>query len=433
MYALVRTLTGRRSAAAIAAVLFAFNSYVFAHLTHIQLLMTFGLPLSLLALHRLVERPTPRRGVALGLALAVQAYACGYYAVFAGLAMVTGVLWFAAAEARWRSGRFWLSVGLAATVAALLVAPLLPAYLTIHDAGFARPLDEARRYSAGWRAYLASGLLAYRWLLPWLGAWREVLFPGAVTILLAITALILAALGRVDPTPRRTLTFYAVLGALAAWASLGPDAGLYRWMHDYLPGMSFLRAPARFGVVVILALSSLSAFAVAWMLPRAGQRYRRLCLAAAAIVVVARSTVGPLALWDGPQPSAADVKLRELPRGVVAAFPFFTGSRLPRQTEYMLHSTQHWQPMINGYSDFMPRAVQDDFAALTQFPSPAAVGVMRRRAVRYVVVHWQTYGPAAADVRAALARDPEFAVVIDDPAESLYTLASPSATTLVSR
>src|SRR6188768_4341819 len=54
-YLLFRELTGSRPASAVGAILYAFCPYVFSHLSHIQLLMTGGIPLSMLMLHRLVE------------------------------------------------------------------------------------------------------------------------------------------------------------------------------------------------------------------------------------------------------------------------------------------------------------------------------------------------------------------------------------------
>src|SRR5207244_8363186 len=92
MYYLVRRLTADRRAAAVAAVLFAFCPHVFAHTAHIQLLMTAGLPFSMLAFHRLVERPTAGRGAQLGLAMAAQAVSCGSYGVFLVLMVGFAVL-----------------------------------------------------------------------------------------------------------------------------------------------------------------------------------------------------------------------------------------------------------------------------------------------------------------------------------------------------
>src|SRR5262245_14279578 len=89
-YYLARYLTGHRAAAAIAAILFAFCPFTFARTAHIQLLLTGGLPFCLLAFHRLVDRPTAGRAAALGVALWLQALACAYYGIFAGLTVAFG-------------------------------------------------------------------------------------------------------------------------------------------------------------------------------------------------------------------------------------------------------------------------------------------------------------------------------------------------------
>ena len=52
---LLRHVCGDRGAAAAGAILYAFCPYVMSHLSHIQLLFTGGIPLSLLLLHRLAD------------------------------------------------------------------------------------------------------------------------------------------------------------------------------------------------------------------------------------------------------------------------------------------------------------------------------------------------------------------------------------------
>jgi len=91
MWLLARYLSGRADAAAVAAMLFAFCPYFYSHSAHVQLLMAGGMPLSLLALHRLADAPSLQRGAALGAALAAQALACAYYGIFAGLMVGYGV------------------------------------------------------------------------------------------------------------------------------------------------------------------------------------------------------------------------------------------------------------------------------------------------------------------------------------------------------
>ena len=61
-FLLLRYVSGDARAAAIAAVIFAFCPFVFAHLPHIQLLMTGGIPLALLLFHRAADDPGAGRG-----------------------------------------------------------------------------------------------------------------------------------------------------------------------------------------------------------------------------------------------------------------------------------------------------------------------------------------------------------------------------------
>src|SRR5205823_7093388 len=69
-------------------------------------------------------------------------------------------------------------------------------------------------------------------------------------------------------TPRETAILYGALGAIACWASFGPDAGLYTVLYRVIPPFSLMRAPARFGIVVTLALAVLTGIAVRELLTR---------------------------------------------------------------------------------------------------------------------------------------------------------------------
>ncbi len=64
----------------------------------------------------------------------------------------------------------------------------------------------------------------------------------------------------VQPRDRETALLYGSIGLLAFWASLGPRAGLYTVFYNVIPVFSFLRAPERMGIVVILSLAVLAAF-----------------------------------------------------------------------------------------------------------------------------------------------------------------------------
>ena len=72
MYALVRTLTGDRAAAFVAGVAFAFYPFRFEHYSHLELQVTFWMPLALLMMHRTMTTGRARDGAVTGLLVALQ-------------------------------------------------------------------------------------------------------------------------------------------------------------------------------------------------------------------------------------------------------------------------------------------------------------------------------------------------------------------------
>jgi hypothetical protein len=392
MYALVTHLTGARAGAAVAAVSFAFCPFVYAHLTHIQLLMTAGLPIALLAMHRYVERPGYGRAAALGLVLAAQALSCGYYGVKAGLLVGFGMLFYAVSRGRWRHPRYWFGAAAAALVALALVAPFFLPYLDLQrETGFERSIDDARRWSANWRSYLVSAAWGHRWLLPHLRPWADVLYPGTAAVVLGLVALGGLRRAAAPPAGRDHLLFYASVVALAFWASFGPDAGLYQWLYDTIPVFSWLRAPVRFGVVCVLGLAVLGGFAVA----RWSAGTRRAVWVGALLVPLTLTDlwVGPLRLTDPRPVDPAHAALSRLPKGAVAEFPFFHRREdFHRHTEFMLFSTAHWQPLLNGYSDNIPKDFRELAPQMARFPDARSFAALQARGARYLLVHMDYYG-----------------------------------------
>jgi hypothetical protein len=423
-YALTRRLTGSRTGAAVTAVTFAFCPFVFAHLPHIQLLMTFGLPLVLLGVHAFVDRPALGTAAALGGAMALTGLACGYYGVFGGLIAGFGVLWFGVAGGHWRQPRYWLLALAGAGFAAVLIAPFFAPYLEIRDAGFGRSLDDARTYSATWRAYLASARLTDRWMLPFIGQWRDVVFPGFLTVALAIVAIVMTFRSRAaapPPEAGKVIGFYAALTMLAAWASLGPAGGLYSLLYDTIPLFSLLRAPARLGVIVTLTLAVLAGFGTAAIQRRTSGRTRRAWITAIVAAGLLSSTVGAIPSFEAPPVNPVYQRLAILPRAPVVEFPYWTAAQnRHRHTEYMLMSTYHWQPLVNGYSDHIPEAAFAAAPRLATFPDADAWDVIRDLHVRYVVVHWNLYGGDADQLQRGIAEEPRLRLMLETPRMSLY-------------
>jgi hypothetical protein len=81
-----------------------------------------------------------------------------------------------------------------------------------------------------------------------------------------------------------------------------------------------------------------------------------------------------------------------LPRGALVEEPFFyRRPDFPRHAEYMLNSTYHWQPLINGYSDHIPADFRTIAVPLSSFPSIESFAILRQRHARYVAFHWNLF------------------------------------------
>jgi hypothetical protein len=426
-FLLLRYVSGDARAAGIAAVMFAFCPFVFGHLPHIQLLMTGGIPLALLLFHRTADDPSTGRGVLLGVALAVQALACAYYGIFAGLSIGYAALVVAARRRLWRSAVYWRAIATAAITAMVIVAPVFMVFLLVRaETGFGRTLEEATRWAANPQSYLASAAHAHGWLFDYATGWTEVLFPGITAVVFGSIGLIIAArASQADDRIRETGLLYGSLAVLAFWASLGPSAGLYRMLY-YLPAFSFLHAPSRIGLVVVFCLAALASLAIARGLRAVPARRQRLVVAVLGVAVLADTFVAPLPWAEAPVFPRPYALLEKLPRGPVAEFPFY-GERIAfyLHAQYMLFSTSHWMPLVNGYSDVIPDDFRTSAAILDSFPSREAFNVLARHRVRYIGVHWDMFVDRAGEIRERLKPfAANLRVLASDDRMTLYEIVS---------
>jgi hypothetical protein len=427
MWALVRRLTGSSGAGLVSATAFTFCPYVSARTPHVQLLMVFVFPLVLLAFHRAVERCTIARGAALGASLAVAALACGYYGIFAALALALFAVWFAKSTAA-----YWRTLAAAGLTTAVMVAPVYAAFAAARSASGAvlgERAEQAAEWSANLSSYLASSAAAHAWWLPALRAWSpwvDVLFPGAVVVVLAVLGV---AARRHRPEARRVVPAYLALSLLAAWASFGPAAGLYGVLNGVVPGMGLLRAPARFGIVATFGLAVVAGFGAA-RLERA-----RPWLAAVLVLVTAAELGVRTERWGWPswplqttaQLSPAYARLATLSRAPLVEFPFpYVATDFHNHAHAMYWSTYHWQPLVNGYSDVIPPDFVEIALPINGFPDEASFAIMQDRQVRYVLWRVDRYDEESRRVlEQRLARYPEaLRVILRTPAEWLYEIRS---------
>lgn len=386
-YYLGRYLTGDRWAASVAAICFAFSPFVFARTPQVQLMMTFGAPLTMLALHRMADRPTIPRGAAVGASVALQTLFCAYYGVFGVVLVGFGVAVLAIGRERWKSASYWAAVAASAVTAAVLILPLfLPFRQLQSTTGFGRGLAEARMWSSDWRSYLASSARAHAWLLRLIGRWKDVDFPGFVAVVFAAASVPL--LWRSRDRQRELVALYLAIAFFFFWTSFGPNAGLYTVLYHAVPVFSFMRAPSRFALLVELAVAILAAFGVQqW---RARSRHP-VAVGATVVVLAVAELIVPLRFLRAPAPDPAYLALAAQQSGPLVELPIYTGGEIVKNTRYMFNSTAHWMPLVNGFSDYTPPDFLERAATLRSFPSPQAFALLQREGVRYAMVHLSFY------------------------------------------
>jgi len=412
MYGLTLSLWKRRDAAVIAALAFAFAPHRAMHLGHLQVLMSGWMPVSLWGLHRYFATGSRRALAVFTGAFILLGMSNGYFLYFFALpvtVMVVAELWRRAHTEGVTLldvlGRPIADLAIAGAAIGLAFLPIAAAYLRVRDTlGLHRPLGELRGYSAAVADYLKIPPALSLWVGRLdSGAPERCLFPGAVTVGLAAVSLaaLVPMLNRARTTgaaaERRLTRLYGTVCVLAAWLSLGPfSRGPYRGLMELVPGFDGLRVPARFSVVVSLALAVMAAGGAAWLLRRLGQRAAIVAatLLSVAIVLEGAAAPVPMAWFDASQPGRRQVNawLKMSPPGGVLELPVSAANPADFTVGYQFNALIHQHPVVNGYSGYdsvLQRLLGDAWTPLngTAGDIAAAVTGLRSLGVRYIVLH----------------------------------------------
>jgi len=378
-FILALDLTGDRTAAFLAGLLFAFAPYRFAHIPHLQLQLGFGIPVSLFFVRRLALGVTPRlAGVGFALTAALTFGSSVYYTVFvATVAPLVALVELYHVEGRERRSGF-ARLAAAGVAGVLVTLPLALPYLDKLRAGTVRSLEAASSFSAGWSEYASS----FSWVHAFLPKASEPLFPGFVALGLAV-----AALGaKVHETARKWCWF--AVGAIGVAISLGPALGLFTWLYRLAPPYRALRVPSRAGVLFLLAVAVLAAIGLTLVRRRA---FRAALVAVAAVECLA----APLPLrFDEPSYPAIykDVEALTEP-GALVELPLPPPERFQDNAIFVYRSIYHRRDVVNGYSGFVPRSYRRAYRLLMRRSFERGLVRMREDGVRFVLAHEGRLGP----------------------------------------
>jgi hypothetical protein len=409
--------TGDWTAAVVSGVVVAFNAHTLTRLAHLQAQHAEFLPLALFAFDRLLAAPSLGVAVLLAAWVVLQGLSSFYLLVFTLVALAVGG---AVRPKDWwgPSGRALVPRLLFAGVLAGVL--LLPFLLPYERLGIVRPLDEVARFSATWRNYLSTPARVHysTWSASWFGG-SAALFPGLSALLLAAIALT-TGVAVSDRRARMAVAF----GIVGLALSFGPTLPGYAMLYHTIPLLQGIRNAARFGYLVILAVAILAGFGLAAIRRRGqGTWWLGVVTVSAFLAVNIDGLAAPIG-YVRPDPiSPLYDRLRSTPDAIVVEFPFYSLDRIFFNATYMLNSTRHWRPMLNGYSGLVPASYEAHYHDLRGFPDGASIAALRGLGVTHTFVHEQELaarnGAAAVN---ALRESPDLRLIDRDGTVSLYQL-----------
>lgn len=397
----------------VAGIALAFNAHTLTRMPHIQAQHAEFIPLALYAFDAVLRGSRRSSALLLATAVALQALASIYCFVFVVVALVAGL---AVRPEDWWGRRAWPVLGrvlLAAALSGVVLFPLFQPYLDLRAAGFVRSLDEAGWFAASARDYLTTPSRWYSW-----AGGETALFPGAVTAVLALGAVVTGC--AIQDARARMCLAMAATGVLL---SFGPAfIPGYELLYGVMPLLQAVRTTSRFGYLGIVGLAALAGFGV--MLLRRLTAARPSLQAGLAALAVAAVSLEPLAAplelrsFDGVNPI---YRILESERdAVVIELPFPRPESIYLNAAYMLNSTAHWKPLVNGYSGFTPPSYVERYVQLHDFPDDRSMAALRRLGVTHAVVHLDALTP---DQRTRLDGRADMRRLTGDERSTIFTLS----------
>lgn len=436
-YFWVHHLTGRRSAALVAATIAAFVPFRFAHMVgHLPQMTTHWVVWMLWAFERFLAQRTPVRGALIGLLAALVVIGCWYYGYSTALMFPLYVVWrLRAHPGLWREAAWWRGVAVAVIVALVVAGPFLAQILALRDAGHIdRSLREMDSWSINPYDFFIPNLLHPIWgdvAAQWFPEQRALWVERGVT--LGFMASFAALAGALLVRPRRLVWPLIGVWIASALIALGPtlhvgdrqvrlrvpgpligavdtvagwtgsrlaaERDLLRrtgeipiplpsfFLYLFVPFTSGMRAMSRFALWTGLATAALAGWGAVRLGEITARHWGPAARGAWPAVVVAVVLFESLTVFSmmRVQPRAVDLWLRTQPSvEVIADLPFEESARYYQ--DYW--ATVHRKATIiswNGDS-FFPDARQERERVMRLFPSADSVADLAAMGTTHLLV-----------------------------------------------
>jgi len=164
----------------------------------------------------------------------------------------------------------------------------------------------------------------------------------------------------------------------------------FKWLHSHALGFKGIRVPSRYAIFVIFSIALLAGQGLKILSERITKKKVRIYLAVALIIflnleylsipqrirfVPVKKDIPPTYTWLKTEPD--DFPVIEL--------PFFR--HIGDDAIYMYFSLFHKKKIVNGYSGFIPPAIDYIRKVFKKFPSWACTDILKTLKVEYAILH----------------------------------------------
>ncbi len=416
MYSLIYRWTGDYWCGIVAGAILAFGAPTMTRLPHLQAIHFYWLPLALLALDNLLVYRRTRDAVWLGGCVFGAALTSGYTAIFVVFALGAATVV--------RAHTFWQKQGLGVLLrlAGAATLTLVLGFLVLHpyqDLQVSRPLPVAGDFTSTIQMYLSSNSHVHygTWGQSFYARAPDSFFPGVVALLLTVMALV----SWTASVPKRVRSMLIAIAAMGAVFSLGTLTPVYAWFYDLVPPIQSLRAPERFGILVYFSVAALAGVGLARLRQHVALGWNAPVAVAILLITMVETFHGPAQYRSLDWAPRIYRSLGALGDGPVLSLPIHRGRDFNRNATYLLASTLHWRPLVNGFGNSQPPEFDQRAAVASRFPSPLAVAYLQAVGVQHVVVHTDRI-PGSFELLDRLRRRTDFTLIAEDGPDRLYRI-----------
>jgi hypothetical protein len=425
MYFLVYYLTRDKIASCLAGIIYGFSPYHFAHAAqHLELASIQWLPLYFLTLFKLDEKRNYRNACFFALTFSLVALFHPYYGCFAALFTGLFLLWRIGYGVRRKRDYRLKDLTVLLVALLLILAITLPFFHSVIRDAFFLSKEEIvvrERYVKPFRDLFSSSARSLNYLLPFrdnpiLGGItryfldshfygsrpiEHTLYLGWTNIILALVAVRTwrrrrkenSLLGGEGERTRQEkavpffllVTIGALLFSYAPWHDFGPWRILFPsyFMYKFLP---MFRNYARFGIMVILAISVLAGIGLSFLLKRRSSLTHRTSLVFFVSLFLFIEFIPPL-----PAPTINATRVPPVYRWLAKKKGDFIIAEYPlvNDQSYLFNQRLHKKKLFNGSrGDTTAEKVRKEIGNLTD---PRTPGILSHLGVKYIILHSQKY------------------------------------------